>query len=378
MSLWCWARCRSAPAAPPPPDFPGAEPYHPTLLADAHFRIKWQSADLTLTLTATLATEAWVKGLALCQLGQAAVLDFVVFVYHSGSALPHVFSGPNLDAITVREGLVLKVLFDEPMRTKRVQLDVRSATAPPRASRLMVMTWTPARARALEVAGDGKLWICNLDGGVLTTVQGLDEEVISLGIDTSGGGHSVRKGLTKPWVIGANDMLWRGEPNGWVQVAGSPTLARIAVDVGDESVWTVAATDGRVRRLHGGRWSDVLGEHRALDLCVHNGRAWMVEKESRAVFAHRGGGWTRLSGSSPFLNRVAVDEVGGTLWALAIDGRIFHRAAGTENWTEHAGGKVKEITVHRGTPYVIGMDDGLWKSVGANGWVPLPVLMSRP
>lgn len=41
------------------------------------------------------------------------------------------------------------------------------------------------------------------------------------------------------------------------------------------------------------------------------------------------------------------------------------------------GGRGKEITVFACTPYVISLDDGIWKSAGANGWKRLTVVRPR-
>ena len=68
-----------------------------------------------------------------------------------------IIQGPALDAITRREGLVIKVLFAQPLRVKTMVLKVRSSSEAPRVRRLMVLTYQPTRARSLAVATDGRL-----------------------------------------------------------------------------------------------------------------------------------------------------------------------------------------------------------------------------
>jgi hypothetical protein len=55
------------------------------------------------------------------------------------------------------------------------------------------------------------------------------------------------------------------------------------------------------------------------------------------------------------------------------DGVRSHGGSG--NWVEHPhGGRAKDLFIHRGTPYIIGLDNALWRSVGANGWFRMNVV----
>src|SRR5262249_27388886 len=83
--------------------------------------------------------------------------------------------------------------------------------------------------------------------------------------------------------------------------------------------------------------------------------------------------WAALAGS-PACLRAAVDSRNGHVWVVALDSRILSYDPASRTWTEHPGhGKAKDICINAGSvPYVIGSDDRIYKSIGANGWQALP------
>jgi hypothetical protein len=195
-------------------------------------------------------------------------------------------------------------------------------------------------------------------------------------VNTGGTGRAVRKAGGKPWVIGDDGKLWRGETNGWFPVAGSPVLQRLAVDATNDDVWAIDSAN-LVRRYKNGAWNTPPGGGAGKDICVNAGKAWVVGMDNKAWFS-TANGWTPMGGASPVLTRIALDEASQKLWAVAQDGRIHSRPAGPSIWVEHpGGGRAKDITVQAGTPYVIGLDDGIWKSAGNAGWSRLNVLQPR-
>jgi len=76
--------------------------------------------------------------------------------------------------------------------------------------------------------------------------------------------------------------------------------------------------------------------------------------------------------------RVAIDGESAKLWALSTDNKIFSYDERRRAWTEHPrDGFGKAIAVHKGVPYVIGKNDAIFKSVGADGWKMLNVLQDK-
>jgi CubicO group peptidase (beta-lactamase class C family) len=349
--------------------------YHATLMADQWFRTHWRSASRTPTLTFTLQNEGYVGGIALCQVDGAHIQDFELTLAPA-SGLGLVLKGAALDALTTRDGLVIKVLFGAPRKLKKITLKVLGSSANPTVRRVMVMACDSARAKAFDIASDGKLWTCDPENRVLTTGDTMDDRPIHLGLNTGGLALQVRKAAGKPWVIGMDGKLWRGEPNGWVALSSTVGFTRLDVDEEDDAVWAIDS-QGRVRRFRGNTVAVLPAIASPIDLCVNKGRCWIVGP-GQAIWTHGSDGWVRLPGSSPFLRRVAVDRSSGELWALGIDNSIFRYDSRNDSWIQHAGGgKGKEIAVHRGLPYVIGMDDGIWRSAGANGWQRLELIQPR-
>jgi hypothetical protein len=220
------------------------------------------------------------------------------------------------------------------------------------------------------------LWITDGASHIRTSSAAIAGGINLLDVDPGGSAQQVRKAGGKPWLIGGDGKLWRGEPDGWFAVAGSPLLKRIAVDMQADAVWVIDSAN-LVRKYAAGQWSQPPGNGAGKDICVDDGTAWVVGMDDRA-YTSTGNGWTKVSGAGPALKRIAVDRASNTLWALATDGRVVSRGGRVTSWTEHpGGGRGKEIAVFAGIPYVIGLDDGLWKSAGANGWSRLTVLQPR-
>jgi hypothetical protein len=89
------------------------------------------------------------------------------------------------------------------------------------------------------------------------------------------------------------------------------------------------------------------------------------------VYRGLAAGWTLLS-SSPLCTRLTIDPATGEVWVISTESRVFRYREQDHRWDEHAGGgKAKDIVICNGVPYVIGMDDKIWKSAGQSGWQPM-------
>ena len=90
---------------------------------------------------------------------------------------------------------------------------------------------------------------------------------------------------------GKRGKLWRGEPNGWFPVGGSPVLKRIAVDPQGDAVWVIDIAN-LVRKCAAGSWSQPPGNGSGKDICVVNGKAWIVGMDDTA-YVSTTTGWTK-------------------------------------------------------------------------------------
>jgi hypothetical protein len=255
-------------------------------------------------------------------------------------------------------------------------LRVKTANNAPTIARLLLLQYDVTTATDFDIASDGKLWLLDASRNILTTSKTLAASTIVMDTYPGGVARSVRKSAGKPWLIGDDGKLWRGETNGWFPVANSPALQRIAVDAQGDAVWAIDSSSV-IRRYQAGSWNQPPGGGLAKDICVHNGKAWVVGTDD-APYQSTSTGWVKVAGTSPALKRIAVDESNGTLWTLAINGSIHSRGSGASQWVEHPGGGIgKEIAAYAGVPYLIGTDDGMWKSAGAAGWKSLVVVQPR-
>lgn len=251
-------------------------------MCDDSFSSFWRASTGLPVVTLTLGSERWLKGVALCQRKAALINSFEMDV-HTGTSreAPTVLRGAALDALTTRDELVVKVIFDQPMRANKLVLRVKSSGAAPELTRLMVMTYENAFLRSFDISSSGALWTTDHANRVLTTGHALTDPRLVLDHDTLGVGSQVRRAAGKLWAIGGEGKLWRGETNGWSVIVGSPKLLRIAVDATNDCVWCVAA-DGGILKYLGSAWSVHPGDGWATDITVHGGQG-LGDRQRRAT-----------------------------------------------------------------------------------------------
>jgi CubicO group peptidase (beta-lactamase class C family) len=344
-------------------------------LVDASFASRWNAPGKAGTLVLRLTSAHWLKGLALCQFATPRLTDLELeFVTPDGQRRS--LAGAALQAITRREGGVIAMLFAAPERASELHVHFKNASAPPRLHRLMLMHHERSALRSLAVTRSGGLWIVDAAGRVLGSSKGLSSEPCVMDHSTLGRGRQLARGSGKLWVIGTDRKLWRGEPDGFHAVAGSPLLRRLAVDALNDQVWMVDEA-GTLRSLLNGGWRQPAGAGTVLDVCAHAGQAWFVGADGR-VHGGAPGAWQQRPAAAKPLARIAVDTATLRLWALDGEGGVHALDRDGAAWRPHPGnGWGAAIAVHSGTPYVIGRDEGLWRSAGDAGWTPLTVLQPR-
>jgi len=353
--------------------------YAGALMADSWWRTRWASKIAKPTISVTLDQPRLLKGVVLCEAYGPRVDSFEIDAKADSSAAAQTLTWSALSSHTQRDGLVLRTLFPDPVPAKSFKLRVTAAKDAPTLSRLLVLEYIPATAMDFEIDSAGKLWVVQSGSGrVLTTDDALTANHIVLGKDSGGVASSVRRWNSAAWVIGTDKKVWKSSATGWTPLVDPSTAARIAVDASNNSVWSLDA-NRRIRHHNGNAWVEFVpngGEGK--DLAVRAGVPYVVGMDDE-IYKGGASGWHKLPGASPKMKRIAIDESNGTLWAIALDGRILSRPANQSSWTEHPGGGIgKAIAVHGGKPYVIGTNDAIWKSAGAAGWSMLSVLTDKP
>lgn len=182
-----------------------------------------------------------------------------------------------------------------------------------------------------------------------------------------------------PWV----QLNGRGVPTTdcavWPSDSAVVDLKEVAVKHfsinSDGQAWIVK-TDGKVRttsdRLPGyGIFFDVDPGGVAKEVVIRAQKPYVIGMDDK-IWEGLPNKWAVLSGS-PTCKRVTIDGSNGKVWVVTLDNRIFSFAPATKAWKEHPGnGKAKDICIHNAVPYLIGMDDRIYKSKGAKGWEALP------
>ena len=138
----------------------------------------------------------------------------------------------------------------------------------------------------------------------------------------------------------------------------------------------VATTDRRIRttrdRLPGfGVFLDVDPGGLAKEVVARGSKPYVIGMDDK-IWEGLSTGWVVLP-SSPTCARLALDQSNGKVWVVTLANRIFSFDPGPRTWTEHpGGGRAKDICVRNGAPTIIGMDDEIFASAGANGWSAHP------
>ena len=230
-----------------------------------------------------------------------------------------------------------------------------------------------ASVRHFAIDGEGQLWIVrNDDGQILTTNDRLPAWGVHLDLNSNGRAKEIALIGQKPYVIGTDDRLWEGRPEGWFAVSGSPLLKRIAVDASTGMLWALRSAGGAlVLNPATNVWTEAGGTWK--DICAANGVPYVIGLNDRIYRGAGPQGWVPLPGEGR-AKRIAVDPATNTLWVVGMNDGIWWHAGGG-NWGEHPeDGRARDIMIFRGTPYVVGFDYGVWRSAAENGWHRLNVV----
>ncbi|HEX8773555.1 MAG TPA: M23 family metallopeptidase [Pyrinomonadaceae bacterium] len=238
----------------------------------------------------------------------------------------------------------------------------------------------PSDSRAVDLSNvtirhftisEGQVWVVKSDNKIRTTSESLKGSGVFLDLDPLGSAKEIALRGHKPYIIGMDDKIWEGLPNGWSPLSNSPTCKRITVDATSGRLWMVALNT-RIWSYNPptGSWAEHPGGGSAKDICVLRGVPHIIGMDDRVWKSASLNGWTRLPGAGAG-KRIASDNDNDKLWIVNMNNGIWsHDGDGT--WTEHPmGGLARDIFIYQGTPYIIGSDDGLWKSAGKFGWQKL-------
>lgn len=237
----------------------------------------------------------------------------------------------------------------------------------------------------LAISASGQAWVVRTDGRVLSTrdplyrrrssaaaaappEQAVPAPGLWFNVDPNGSAREVCVVDEQPFLIGDDGRLWRGLSSGFVGVAGSTQLLRIAADHAGNKVWCIEA-DHRVVSFSTatGRWERHPGDGWAADIAVVGGVPHVIGRNKQIYRSVGAGGWAHFSSGEG--KRIAADPETGALAVIGNDDGIYRYQGG--NWNEHPGeGKARELAWFGDLLIVVGIGDdhGLWRSLGANGW----------
>ena len=231
-----------------------------------------------------------------------------------------------------------------------------------------------AAVRHMAISEKGQLWIVRTDNGIRTTNDLLPNTGVYLDVLPGGSAKEIALVKEKPYIIGMNDALWEGRPDGWFQVTGSPALKRIAVNPSNGLIWGLTPTHGIISfNVSHNLWKPDPAGKKAKDICAWEGGVCIIGLDDRIYEGGPGSDWKLLPGDGT-AKRIAVDAANGQLWVIGMNDGIWSYA-GSAGWNEHPEqGRGKDLLVFQHSPFVIGTDDNIWQSAGAAGWNHLNVV----
>jgi len=225
-----------------------------------------------------------------------------------------------------------------------------------------------AYVRHMAISERGQLWVINNENGIRTTNNRFPTTGVYLDVLPGGNAREIALVKEKPYIIGMDNRLYEGRPDGWLPVPGSPLLKRISVNAADGIIWVIMNGDyiASYNPTNGGWISDSVGG-KGTDICAREGTVYVIDAEGYVWSGSGHGGWGRIAGEGK-AKRIALDPVSGPLWAIDLGARI-KSYDGSGGWIEHPqNGMGYDILSHKQKPFVIGLDHGVWNSAGINGW----------
>jgi hypothetical protein len=221
----------------------------------------------------------------------------------------------------------------------------------------------------LAISESGAVWVVLQDNTIRTTNDRLPMRGIFFDIDPGGQAKGIAIQHEKPYLIGMDDHIFEGLPNGWFRMDGSPTSKRICTDPTTGALWIVS-TAGRIYHyaLRSQSWVEHPGDGRAKDICISSGVAHVIGLDDRVWKSAGANGWSQLPGTQT-ASRIAADPQSGKLWIVEPSEQKILSGSGNGDWSEHGGGgKAKEIAIYNHVPLVSSLGDHLWMGVENWGW----------
>lgn len=155
-----------------------------------------------------------------------------------------------------------------------------------------------------------------------------------------------------PYVIGSNGYIYKGTGNGWVSFEGGGTGKSIFCDKG--TLWVVGSDDA-IYSFKGNSWLQYPGGKQAIDIAVSDGTPYVIGMDN-AVYVGTGTGWRKVAGKAG--KRIFYE--GGKIWIIGADDKVYYHEG--KDWVLYpADGQGVDISAINGIPYVIGIDNAIYK-----------------
>jgi hypothetical protein len=192
-----------------------------------------------------------------------------------------------------------------------------------------------------------KLWAIGLNNGVYS-FDGQNWNVYP------GGGQAIDIAANNgiPYVIGTDNFIYKGTGSGWIRLDNIGTGKSIFCDKG--TIWVIGSDDA-IYSFKNNKWTTYPGDGLGFDIAANNGVPYVVGLDN-VIYRGNGSGWTPLGGQKG--KRIFYES--GKVWIIGIDDNIYYHDG--SKWVLYPGnGKGMDISVINGIPYVVGLDNAIYK-----------------
>jgi len=150
----------------------------------------------------------------------------------------------------------------------------------------------------------------------------------------------------------------------WQWVENTTKLLHVSADAAN---LVAVGADQRILRWNGTAWQHLAGGNTQNDVTTAGGRSFIVGNDNR-IWQFGRGAWTVMQGNG--LGKRLTADNQDKLWVIGTSNEIF--SFNGSAWDKYPGGGIGlDIAAYNGVPFVVGMDQKIYRGTGA-GFAEMP------
>ena len=263
-------------------------------------------------------------------------------------------------------------LFSQPKHCTHIEVDFPNSQFPLSLEHLSILEYKEFEIKNFDIDQKGHLWIVDKAGKILTSKRKIGAITTLIDHDTKGVGTHISKANGMPFTIDKSGNAWFGMPNGWIKIEYSKKIIDIAIDPKTEIAWAIDV-DKKILKLINNKWIHYGGQGRGKAIRVFNNTIWVIGMDNSLWKNVSSTNWQQMLNTK--MKDFAISPDNHKIWFIDTSNKIKSWTEGAKLIMPHPAseGRAKKIKLYNGIPYVIGMDNTIWKSAGNSGWKRLNI-----